>query len=100
MARLLRTPKADAALEAIWEYIARDDASAADRVILKIDATSRQYANQPLMGEARRDLAPDVRCFHVGSYVVIYRPIHDGVELLTVVHGARDIPAVFRDYFP
>jgi hypothetical protein len=29
------------------------------------------------------------------NYLVLYRPLPDGVEILRVIHGARDIPALF-----
>jgi toxin ParE1/3/4 len=49
------------------------------------------------MGEARPDLGDEVRCFAVGNYVAFYRPLEDGILLLLVIHGARDIPTVFRE---
>ena len=53
-------------------------------------------ADHPLAAEARPDLAPGLRASPVGNYVIFYRPIHDGIEVVRVLHGARDIPAVFR----
>jgi toxin ParE1/3/4 len=97
--RILRTPQAEQARLEIWRYIARDNIDAADRVIRRIDATSKQYARSPLLGERRDDLAPDVRCFHVGKYAVFYKPLDNGILVLTVIHSARDIPTVFQQTF-
>jgi toxin ParE1/3/4 len=33
------------------------------------------------------------------NYLVFYRPIEDGVEVLTVLHGARDLQAVLERLF-
>jgi plasmid stabilization system protein ParE len=30
------------------------------------------------------------------NYLVFYRPIRDGIEVLTVLHGARDLHAVLE----
>jgi hypothetical protein len=30
---------------------------------------------------------------------VIYRPLEDGILVLLVVHGSRDIRTVFREHF-
>lgn len=49
------------------------------------------YATQPELGESRPDLGSDVRHFPVKSYVVFYRPLDDGIEVLRVLHGSRDI---------
>ncbi|MBP6107168.1 MAG: type II toxin-antitoxin system RelE/ParE family toxin [Steroidobacteraceae bacterium] len=35
-----------------------------------------------------------IRSFPVRDYVLVYRPILGGVELVRVVHGARDLPRV------
>ena len=64
---------------------------------VRSDLISTQlYGTQPEMGERRPDLGRKVRHFPVGDYVVFYRPIEGGVELLRVLHGSRDIPAAWR----
>ena len=60
---------------------------------------SGAYARQPGMGDPRFELGDGVRSFAAGSYVVFYRPEADGILILLVAHGARDIPNVFRDRF-
>ena len=44
-----------------------------------------------MMGTARDRLAPGLRSFHVGNYLVFYRPVQDRIELVRVLHGARDL---------
>ena len=51
------------------------------------------------MGQARPDLAPEVRSLPVGPHMVFYRPIQSGIEVLMVVHGSRDIPTLFDERF-
>lgn len=99
MPRVLLTPQAEESRLALWRYIAQDSADHADRQIDRIDEKCRRYAHQPLMGDSRPDLGTEVRCFPVDSQVVIYRPLDDGILLLLVIHGARDIPRVFRESF-
>lgn len=99
MAQVLRTPAAEESRIDIWLHIAEDNPAAADRQLERIDDKCRLYAEQPEMGDPRPDLGQDIRCFSVGNYVVIYRPLEDGILVLLVVHGARDIPAVFRSLF-
>jgi len=31
------------------------------------------------------------------NYLIFYRPIEQGVEIVRVLHGARDMPSVFKD---
>jgi toxin ParE1/3/4 len=86
MARVLRTDAAEESRLDIWLHIASDSIQAADRLIRAIDDNCRLYATQPLMGVARPDLAPGIRCFPVGNYVAIYRPLPDGIEVMLVSH--------------
>ena len=98
MARTIYLPEAVEDLHSIWQHLAEQSLSEdiADRLIDTIDDTCKSYAAQPLMGQARAELAEDVRCFPVGNYVVFYLPLPDGIEVIQVIHGARDIPHHFR----
>jgi toxin ParE1/3/4 len=49
----------------------------------------------PFVGEARPELAADLRSFSAGNYVIFFRPITDGIQVVRVLHGSRDIAAVF-----
>ncbi|MGD9720250.1 MAG: type II toxin-antitoxin system RelE/ParE family toxin [Pirellulales bacterium] len=37
-----------------------------------------------------------MRRFSVASYVVYYRAVSEGIQILRVLHGSRDIPAAWR----
>ena len=50
MARVLRTLQADTDLFRIWDFIADDNLSAADRLIRKMDETFELLATNPGMG--------------------------------------------------
>ena len=101
MPRIKWTPTAERDLGAIFDYIGREKLSptAAANVLRQINDKCSSYARQMHMGSLRPDLGSEVRCFPVAGYVVIYRPLPDGILVLTVVHGARDIPAVFHNLF-
>jgi toxin ParE1/3/4 len=98
MPRLELDPDALTDLDANYDYIGRTRRSplTADRVVEQIHETCQTYASQPLIGEARPDLGPDLRIFAVRPYVVIYRPIEDGIRVLGVFDGRRNYPALFR----
>ena len=78
-------------LDEIWDYIAANNPIAASKFIDRILKASQSYANQPRLGEARFDLMPDCRHFSVGQYVIYYRPVVDGIELIRILHGARSV---------
>jgi toxin ParE1/3/4 len=47
----------------------------------------------PLAGHARLDLRQDLRSFPVGSHVVFYVALPDGIEVVRVMSARRDIDA-------
>jgi toxin ParE1/3/4 len=98
MPAVRRRDEAREQLEDIWLYIARDNDAAADRLLDRIEAALFDLAHRPMMGRSRPELAPELRSFVVGNYVLFYRPLFDGILLIAVLHGSRDIgPDDFPD---
>ena len=91
MPRVNKSPQARADAKAIWRYIARDNPAAATRMLHRFDEQVRKVADIPNAGRPRDDLAPGVRSIPLGSYLLFYRPIKGGIELVRILHGARDI---------
>ena len=75
-----------------WDYIARNNPAAADRLIDAIHkAAPCQHVRFPESGRARREFGADVRSFVVSPYVIFYRPTEGTIQVLRVLHGRRDI---------
>ncbi len=95
MPRALKRPQAESDLVDIWLYIAADSEENADRFLEKIDQHCNTLASQPEMGLNRDDLAPSLQSFPIGNYLILYRPIEDGIDIIRVLHGGRDLEALF-----
>lgn len=95
MAELLISPEAEEDLIDIWFYIAQDSPVNADNYIDKLEQAGQKLADSPGMGVERGELAPQLKSFPVDRYILFYRVINTGVELVRVVRGARDLPAQF-----
>ena len=95
MPQVHRTSRAELDLLNIWEFIADDSLEAADRLIRNIHSRCQTLSESPLSGHKREDLAPNLRSCALGNYVIFYRPAADGIEVIRVLHGARDIPTIF-----
>lgn len=78
----------------IWRYIAEDKPQAATGLIHTINEKCALLADNPLLGQARPDIAPDFRYFVVGNYLILYREAAYGVEIIRVLHGARNLKAL------
>ena len=100
MARVLRRPRAAEDIAAVWDFIADDNPDAADHWVDQLDTQLRLLATQPLMGRARDELAPGIRSFPFGRYLVFYLPIGDGIDVVRILHGTRDVDTAFGEDNP
>ena len=96
MQRLTFAPSALADLDGIADHIGENNPDAAGRFVQKVKETCRLIAGRPLMGRARNDLLPELRGFPVGNYLIFYDVTSDGIQVVRIVHGSRDLPVVFK----
>lgn len=95
MANLRVTPQAEDDLEEIWLTIALDNPSAADKLLRRIGTKLDRLSQFPDLGSPRPEIAAAARMLVEGNYVVLYEVIDDTVEIVRVVHGARDLRELF-----
>jgi toxin ParE1/3/4 len=94
VARYTTRPKAEADLLEIWLYVAQDSPRAADRLLDRIEVQCQLLADNPHLGRARPEIAPDPRAWVVGRYLILHRTQDHGIEVVRVMHGARDIEQI------
>jgi toxin ParE1/3/4 len=82
-------PEAETDIETIVLYIAEDNPTAARRWYDDIYDLCGCIGEMPRMGTARPEVRPDLRTFPMGNYLILYREIGDGAEIVRVIHGAR-----------
>lgn len=96
-------PKADRDLDEHADYLAE---RATSEVALRfLDAARSAFAllaTQPSIGwnaRLRRSSLRSLRVFRVRGFekmLILYRPLADGIDVLRVVHGSRNLQALFR----
>lgn len=97
MSAYVLSPDALQDLQDIWDFVSLDNVSAADQLQDEFFDAFEKLARLPRMGHVRPDLTErDVLFWPIGSYLVIYRQIQRTLEIVAVLHGARDIPEVMR----
>ena len=96
MAGVTRRPQAEADILEIWAYIAEDSIVEADRWIDRLDESLMLWATQPKMGRSRDELSPGIRSLAFGRYVDFFEPLPDGIDVVRVLHGSRDLDEQFR----
>ena len=96
MPRLLKSPQAEIDLENIWLYIAQDSPKNADRFLDLIQEKCELIADFPRLGESCAELIDGLRSFPVGNYLIFYFPLENGVNIVRVMHGSRDMNTQFH----
>ena len=91
------TPTAKRELDEIHDFIGveRQSPRAAGKLVREIHAKANLHATQPEMGTSREDLGEGFCVYSVKAYIVVYRPTQHGIEILRVVDGRRNYPALF-----
>lgn len=92
---IIRTAQAEEDLIDIWIYIAQDNPVAADDLLDEIERRISLLADNPYLGPAREDIAEDCRYSPVGNYLILYRIIPNGIEVVRVVQGSRRLENLF-----
>ncbi len=87
--QLRHSRRARADLLDIWATVAAESPRAADRLFDRLEARVRVLVTDPQAGMARTDIAPQARMLVLRPYLILYRLIPGGSEVIRVVHGAR-----------
>jgi len=97
MSTVVVRPRALADLAEIWSFIADDCPDQADAFVDLVDNKIQALSRRPGLGRRRPELSSDIRSFAVGRHVVFYLPLSRGIEIVRVLHGARDIESIFEN---
>lgn len=101
MARVCWSDKGQESVLAIGRYIIEQTQSRQSGldIITRIEDKCTRYAEFPEMATSREDIGPGLRCFPVDSFLVIYRPIKDGIVVVLVAHGHQDLQTIVDSVF-
>lgn len=97
MRRFVLTSAAQDDLREIFEFIRQDNPGAAGRVLDEIWEAIGRLSRMPEIGHFREDLSEKpVRFWSVYSYLIIYRPDTRPIQVVRVLHGARDVRRILQ----
>jgi toxin ParE1/3/4 len=82
-------------LDQIHDYIASDKPLAARQWIKRTADRFSWLAKNPRCGQSRNEILPGLRSFSHGNYIVYFRQEESNLEIVRVLHGARDIEGLF-----
>ena len=94
MARVVYSEIAKADLREIWDYVSDDSQLQADRLIERFRSKLEHLAQWNTLGRPRPEIARNCRSYPFGKYCFFFRPIDNGIEVIRVIHSARDLDQI------
>ncbi len=94
MGEIRHTIRARRDLIDLWLLVREADPAAADRLLQRIEARIEILGRFPEASRRQREIAPDARVLVESPYLILYRLILEGVQIVRVLHGARPIGRV------
>jgi toxin ParE1/3/4 len=82
----------------LWDYYAVNASlEIADRIVEEVEAAARRVALHPFHGRLRDEIVPGLRSVRSPAYIVFYRLVPGGIEIVRVLHERRDLDAALQE---
>ncbi len=82
-------------MEQILDYLANTNVNAGEKFLEEFSKKCRYLTQFPLMGRSYREIRPYLRGLPMKNYIIFYRLTKQGLEIMRVVKGERDLEAFF-----
>ncbi|GBE93060.1 type II toxin-antitoxin system RelE/ParE family toxin [Nostoc cycadae] len=82
-------------LNEIAEYFAQNSLEAGENFFQEFNRKCQQLVTFPNSGRSYAEIRSDLRGLTLEGYIIFYRLLDDGIEILRVVSGRRNLPSVF-----
>jgi toxin ParE1/3/4 len=100
MKRYLINVLASQDLNSIADHFTTNNIEAGERFFQDFSRRCQQLVNFPNLGKSYGEIRPDLRGLPLDGYIIFYRILDDGIEILRVVSGRRDLPSLFEEEEP
>jgi toxin ParE1/3/4 len=102
MARPWLSSRARSDVHEIWLYLVEESGNhlRADKFFAQMVKALKMLRSSPYLGRARPELAKGLRSFVSGDYLILYYAAAGEVQVIRVVHGRRDLAALFPPESP
>jgi toxin ParE1/3/4 len=84
-------------LNEIADYFAANSLEAGERFFRVFSQKCQQLVTFPNSGKSYASIRPNLRGISMEGYVIFYRILDDGIEILRVVSGRRNFPSLFKE---
>lgn len=91
------SPAASRDLNAISDYFAARNIAAGEKLLEDFVQKCTNLLDFPGMGRSYAFIRPGIRGVPLDGYIILYQVVDDGVEILRVVSGRRDLELLFSE---
>lgn len=91
------SPEASKDLDEITEYFVSCNLEAGERFVNAFEQKCKNLVSFPNMGRSYAEIEPSLRGVLIDRYIILYRLIEDGIEIVRVVSGYRDLESLFSE---
>ncbi|WP_204106019.1 MULTISPECIES: type II toxin-antitoxin system RelE/ParE family toxin [Spirulina sp. CCY15215] len=96
MSRFIITLRASRDLEEICDYFLEKSVDAGDRFVEAFNQKCRHLVHFPYLGRSYAQFSPSLRGISLMGYIIFYRIIEDGIEIVRIISGYRNLEEVFK----
>jgi toxin ParE1/3/4 len=98
MSRYVINVLASQDLNEIADYFAENNIEAGERFFQACNRKCQQLVVFPNSGKSYESIRSGLRGLSFEKYIIFYRILEDGIEILRVVSGRRDFPSIFEEF--
>ncbi|MBX7044857.1 MAG: type II toxin-antitoxin system RelE/ParE family toxin [Ignavibacteria bacterium] len=97
MAEIVWTEKSEKSLKSIFDYISKDSKFYVGKFISSLVSSARKLESFPKLGRVVPEFNIEtIREIVFYNYRIVYRVNSDLIEILLVIHAARDFEKTFK----
>jgi toxin ParE1/3/4 len=93
------SPAAIADLNDVTDYFAEHNIDAGERLLDDFSKKCRYLTQFPFMGRSYSEIRSHLRGLPMQNYIIFYRIIDNGIEIMRIIKGDRDLEAMFAEDF-
>ena len=97
MSRYLINILASRDLNEIADYFAETSIEAGEQFFREFNRKCQLLVSFPNSGKSYAKVRADLRGLPLEGYIIFYRVLDDGIEILRVVSGRRNFPSLFEE---
>ena len=97
MSRYVINVLASRDLSEIADYFTATNVEVGERFFREFNSKCQHLISFPSSGKSYGTIRADLRGLSLEGYIIFYRILDDGIEILRVVSARRNLPSLFSD---